>query len=336
LMADFKPRRPGKQRNNITVRLIEIVVALVIIYAIAEFAIGATAVTQISSPKNVTFTNATSLFMISGNEYAASVASSTPSSVQLYVTRVPAFENPTFYITLYIDNTTNFNGTAGKYANMQFKLLSTGSKSAVIEITPIPSTIVLNPTAARITVVGSTLTPVAVGGKVNITTTATTTVASTSTMASSSTTSIPGQAGGYLKAQSILASSKYFSLMNNYTILYKNTQNCTPSTYNLTFQAYHHSAPTGPSSYSNVSYVTPYSISLNITNSTTSTYYAIYTTLSHSTITTGSALILNISVIAGDLAGETFRGAFYGLSYTTLSDNYATAKGLGACGILVA
>src|SRR5208283_3648309 len=105
-MADFKPKRPGKRNSKLTMRLVEVVIVLLIIYFIASWVVGATSVTLISSPTNVTFTNTT---------------------------------------TLFIDNTTNFNGTAGRYANMQLKLFSTGSKSAVVQITPIPSTIALNP-----------------------------------------------------------------------------------------------------------------------------------------------------------------------------------------------
>jgi hypothetical protein len=336
-MADFKPKKPGKRRSNLTVRLVEVVIALIIIYAIASWAIGATSVTYINSPANVTFTNATSLFMISGNEYAVSVISSTSSSAQIYVTKVPAFQNPTFAVTMYLDNTTNFNGTAGRYANMQLKLLSTGSKSAVVEVTPIPGTIVLNPTASRITVVGSTLTPVAVGGEVSVTTVPTTSVPSaTTSVSTTATTTIGGQAGSLLKAQSILASSEYFSLMNNYTILYKETVNCTPGVYNLTFEAHNHFAPSGPSAYSNVSLVTPYSVVLNVTNSSNNNVYlATYKTLSRSTLTTGTALVVKINVTVGQIANVTYAGAFYGQNYADLASSYTSAKELGACGVLI-
>ena len=301
------------------------------------WAAGATAVTYISSPTNVTFTNATSLFSISGSEYSALLLSSTSSQVKLSITRVPAFLNPTFYVDMYMGNTTNFNGTAGKYANMQLKLLSTGSGSAVVEITPIPGTIVLNPTPSRITVVDTTLIPIVAGVKANVTTVPTTSVLTTSTsVPTTATTTIGGQAGGLLKAQSILSSSIYFGLMNNYTIRYQDTKNCSASQYNLTFQAYNHFAPSGPSAYSNVSLETPYSMVLNITNSTTSTYYATYKTLSHSTITTGKALVLTINVVSGGITNATFSGTFYGQSYSSLSTNYATAKNLGVCGIMVA
>ncbi len=335
-MADFRPRRPGKHGNKLTLRLVEAVVVLLFLYAIATWAVGAFSIIQVNSSTNVTFTNATALFTLSGSEYAASVVDSTPSSAQLSITRVPAFQNPTFYVTMYMDNTTNFNGTMGRYANMQLKLLSTGSKSADVQITPIPSTIVLNPTASRITVAGSTLTPVAVGGNVNVTTVPTTSIGVTSTITTSATTSIPGQAGGYLKAQSILASSEYFSLMNNYTVLYKDTVNCTAPSYNLTFTAYNHFAPSGPSAYSNVSMVTPYSAAINITNSSVHTYYATYKTFSHSTLTTGAAMVITINVTSGLIANVTFEGAFYGQTDAKLSSGYVTAKGLGACGILVA
>lgn len=335
-MADqnprFRPRPQARRGGNKIVLAVEIIIALIIIYFVATYIIGATSVVAISGPTSLTVTNSTTLFTLSGAEYSTSLISAGSSSAQVSLTKLPVFLNPTFYVTLYNNSATKVNGT-GTYANMQINLTSLSKHSIGVTITPVLTSLALSPDSSRITVADTSLTPfgsqasgsgsttIKFGNQTSSTTAATTTIPSTNY---------------YNQALNLLHVNLYYGLMENYTAVYANSTACTPSIYNQTFIRHNGIAPSGPSTYANVSQLVPYLMTLNVTNTTT-TAEAVYSVQTKSSSFTGAVLIIAMNLQTKAITGTTLQGLYQGQNYSTLLAGYRQAINIGggACGIWV-
>ncbi len=334
-MADrnpkFKPMQPKRQHGGLLWKIIGVIIVLAIIYFVATWLLGVLSVTSISGPTAFTLTNSSTIFTLSGSEYSASFVSAVPSGVQISMTRLPTFLNPTYYVIVYTGSATKFNG-AGSSANMQINLTSSTKTGAQIMITPLAANLGLAPDSSRITVAHTSLTPYGQqGAQSNATFT---TIASTTTILQSgssssttATTTIGSSTNYHAEAQAILQKNVYYALMANYTALYANESLCTPPIYNQTYNNLHGSYPSGPFSYQNVSQFIPTSLMLNLTN-TTSSATATYTATTQISSFSGPALIISMTLVPppGSVTSTTLTGVFQGANYTNLLSGLRQAQ----------
>lgn len=327
------PSQPHRGIGTIP-KLAAALIVIVVLYFIVTMFISPGAA-SVNGPTNFNVTNSTTLFSLNGQEYSMKFVSASSPTVVVAITRLPVFINPTMMVTLYIHNNTNVNGV-GTYANMQIRLLNISTKHAEISITPVPVDYGIVPDAARIRLV-QTILP-APGQSINETTATTTSTSTSSTTtgsSSSSTTVTPGGANN-ATAQSILKQSAYYPAMANYSIIYNNTVNCTATMYDNTMFQRYGKQPSGIDSYQNVSSLVPYSMKLSITNSTATMYKAVWSTTSHSSVTTGTALTINMDIATKTITSSVTSGVFYELNASELNTAVVKASGIGnACGIYV-
>ncbi|MCL4389477.1 MAG: hypothetical protein M1528_01890 [Candidatus Marsarchaeota archaeon] len=301
---------------------IGIIVAIAIVIAALSLVGGAIIV---NSPTTITVTSNPSVIKIGGSQYTLYLHGVKPiqNVAYLYIGKSPVFINSVLNVTLPLHNYTKVNdGTA--YANMEILLNSMTNKSASITITPLQAYLAESADSSRIVVLGP---PV-----INVNASTSTTIAAQST---SITTTISQQSPTE-RILAYLRNSEFYSLMQNYSNYYANTQNCTPTQYDNVFFSYTHNQPTGPSTYQNVSIVTPYNITMAITNNGEGNYAVKYSTVSHSSISTGVALTLIINLSTGQVLNETFAGAFKDQNYSTLSTALLGAQAINnACSIMI-
>ena len=321
------PRAPARPHNGIGVipKLVAALAVVVVLYFVVTMFVSPGA-TSIGGPTNFNITNSTTLFSLNGQEYSIKfISASNPTSV-VAVTRLPVFINPTMLITLYLHNNTNINGV-GAYANMQIRLLNISTKHVEISITPIPIDYGIAPDASRIKLI-QTILP-APGQSINATaaSTTSTSTSTTTTGSSSSSTTVPAGGANNAIVQAVLKQSAYYPAMVNYSRIYNNTVNCTTTLYDNTMFSRYGKQPSGADTYQNVSVLVPYSMKLSITNSTSTMYKAVWSTSSHASITTGTALTVNIDVVTKTITGSTPAGVFYETSVSDLNTAVVKASG---------
>ena len=164
--------------------------------------------------------------------------------------------------------------------------------------------------------------------------TSTVTVASTTV---STTTTINQTALAYQRVLGYLKINQWYGLMANESIQFANSKNCTPALYNSSFRKYNKAAPAVPLDYWNVSVITPYAVTLNLTSVGSGNYAAVYSTRSAAPYTTGPVLTLIINSANGDVLNVTRTGAFDGLSFSQIQSISLQAARIGnACGADVA
>ena len=171
--------------------------------------------------------------------YSFSVAQTGNSMAYVYVDKLPVFMNQPMEVMVEENNMTRINADSGSFANMGITLQSVNGNSVKVEITPLEASLGLAPDTARISTVNNML--LANGRKnvtTSITTTATTTVASTTTVSQINTTSA--------NIMAALKKNKSYAVMQNYTVLYANSANCTQSKYNSAYLKYYGVMPTRP------------------------------------------------------------------------------------------
>jgi hypothetical protein len=211
------------------------------------------------------------------------------------------------------------------------------NSSALVNVAPISAGLGISPDSSKIRVMPNFLT-LSGGGATTTIQGGTTTIATTSTTTSTSTSTIR-QLSIQEKVTGVLQKSLYYPLMLNYTILYANTVNCTSTLYNSAYIQHNAHAPSGQSTYQNISSIIPYGLSLNITGSS-NRYTASYITKSRSSIYNGiPALVIGVNLTSNTITSTqiTSSGIFSGASYNSLLSGYRQAVLIGnACGIYVA
>lgn len=308
---------------------IGIIVIVAIALAVVLLAFGTGAV-GVSGPTTLSITSTPAVIKIGGTQYVLSLHSSSPASgaAYLYIGRSPVFINPTLGVMLVLGNYTRISGNGSTYANMEIKLNSVTNSIASITITPLQAYLAEPPDYSRISVIGH------VAGSNQSASTTAVTVASTTTVA---TTTINQTATTYQRVLGYLKINEWYGLMANETTQFANSRNCTPTLYNSSYRKANNAAPVVPLDYWNVSVITPYAVTLNITNIGKGNYAATYSTKSATPYTTGPVLILVINASNGDVLNVNQTGAFKGLTYSQIQGISLQAASIGnACGTDVA
>jgi len=326
----FKNPRPHNRKKTNVKKVVGYAIIAIIIIAIAAYAITYKSVENLGSAGNVTLSSNGSVFMLGGSEYAAYM----DSGNTLYISKQPAFINPVLAVSLSKGVIIHVNYMS-KYSDMGIELVSENGSSYNVHFSTISQSLAVPPDSTQIKLISSnetatttTIAPIIPQSSSSGSTTSTTSVTVTTTVS---------KPNGYDSALSILKKSAYYSLMQNYSELYHNTSECTPALYNKTYEANNYgSTPSGPTTYQNASAFVPFNMTYSINDISGSLYRVNYTTLSKSTLTTGTALSMAINSTSGTISNVTLSGIFKTLNQSLLYQGYLNAVRIGgACGIYV-
>lgn len=329
-MANVKTygaRHAGRGRARLlAAAIVVIMVVLAVYYSLGQ---GVPQVTQTQS--FYLQSNQTSYFNIFGYLVAMKIVSSNNYSTAMYVSRVPILVGPVSSFSLTPGASVSVSSAGSQTADMNIKLISSGTKGATITITPLTASLsiatsnsisVLNPAALS-----------AAGANANAMAVLTTTVAVTS--ATTTITSAPATSSQ--QALSIANSSATGTLMKKFKALYNSDSACSASMYSATYSLYYSALPTVPNDYANVSVLTPTDITVNASLISGSQYRVTYSTVSSSPYTTGPAAVLTVNTSSSSVSGVAFAGVFNRLSYATINSTYAFQSGVSnkACGAFI-
>lgn len=328
-------------------KLIIAVAAVVVIAAASFLFFGSGGVTYISQSAELHLTNSTTLFNTGSGEYMIYVAQgSSATSPTVYISRLPALLNPLLQVSLSAGNMTRVNvGTT--YANLGITLNSAGKNSADVTLTVLDPSLQIAPDSGSISLVPAELGQQTTQGVLGATSpNITTTTVPQSLLSQSSTTSVAtttiSQANlSYGRAITAWHASKFYGLMANYTTMYQNTAECTPSTYNSTFIQLYGYAPQatgGAATFQNASINVPDGLYSNVTNAGSGNYYITYYTKapSGSAFNNAKALVLTVNASNEQILNSNYTGVFQDQSYASILQGYQEAVKLGgACGIEV-
>ena len=336
-MAPRKHKAPKAHNGRKAVKInagrlaIYAIIAIVII-AILAYAFTYKGIQDVGKGGNVTVSQTGTVFILSGSEYSAYIGN--PNT--LYISKQPAFLNPVMQISLPSNKAIVHVNYGTKYSNIGVELMSSHNGSDTIYFSDISQSLAVSPDTGAIKIINSSVsvTSTTTVPPSPITTNTTHTTKSTTSSTVTTTTAPPN---GYSNALAILKKSKYYSILQNYSVLYQNTSQCTPSLYNKTYEDNNYGAsPTGQSTYANVSAFVPYNMTYSLNSIGGNLYSVKYTSYSHTTLTTGTAFKMQINASDGAISNTTYSGVFQGLNTSLLYQGYITAARIGgACGIYV-
>lgn len=339
--SQHKQQQHMQKKSNSAMRLALKVIVLIIIIAGALYFLFFLNVneTAINSPTVVNVTQAGSLYHINNNQYYISLASISVNTgtAYIHITKLPIFVNPLLNVTLTLTNVTQINA-GSNFSNIAIQLQSLSPHSIAVKITPLFESLQIRPTYQYIKVLQSGLNNNQQGQQSTTTIASTTTIrggSSTSTTAGTTTTTIAAN-NTRAAISTALKADSYYALMLNFSLLYKNTSQCTPLMYNTSYVRKYGHLPNGQNSYVNVSQFTPYNMSSATTNVGHGNYNVSFVALT-SALGTIPAMTIEVNVSAKRTVSDTFApsGLFGGMSYSQIKSNYATALSGGACGIEV-
>jgi hypothetical protein len=334
MVLPYHARRQKRERLRINYR-IAAVIAILIVAAVAFFALSNLGVVYLGTQKTVTLNASATLVHMGSVGFTVSLASYNTTAAHIRLARTPIFLNPTLDVTLYPNSTTHVNlGT--RYSDLGVKLENIGNNIVTIDLIMINASLSLAPDSSLIKTVNNNV--YGGGGSTSIGTfnytNLTTSVAITQTT-SASTTSI-AQNATQASIMSAVRKSVYYPIMLNYTVLYANTRNCTPSLYNSTYLLHNGVAPAGADTYTNVSKVVPHSLTFSISKINGDRYDATYTTHSNFTGSNGPAIIIAVNATNSGIINSTVIGAFRGMSVAQIASGYNAAVAIGnACGVYI-
>ena len=304
-----------------------IVVAVVLIGLCFALQGGAT---KISASRTVTLAASPSYFSIGSGIYSLSLAQARSGVAHVYVDKLPIFINSMLNVTLYQNNMTKVN-SGSSFANIGLTLESVNGSSITVRITPLDTALQITPSTGRISAVNNLLL-INNGngtGTNSVTTTAMTTVTTVTTVAQTNTT--------HASIMTALNRNETYALMQNYSVIYANTQNCTQNLYNSAYISHYGYAPAGPTTYPNVSTFAPYGLYTNTTNLGKGNYSFAYSTRTVDPLyNNAQAVVIKVNISTARVSTVVFRGIFQDQSYTALLAGYSRAISIGGpCGIVV-
>lgn len=292
-----------------------IAIAVVILIIIAYVILQSSNAQLISSNKTLTLnTNSSFNFDLPDNSSVASIflASSSNSSITLYMSMVPVLEKKIMVIYVQKGALVNVSVYGSPYADLQVGFTSGGYKAAQITLAYIPKNLDVRPSALQL--LNSTSASQSTTTTISVNTQTTTVQQQTS----ATTTVFVNKT---LQALSEANSSTEGTLMVNYNTLYtKADTQCTPTVYNTTYIEKHSYAPTGPNTYANVTVAVPTSIFATITPISSTIYNITYTAV----IPIGNlpAMTMQINSTSKAVISYGFVGIFEGDSFTTALQQY--------------
>lgn len=321
-----RPRRKHSRRHN-KLRLpikkisIAVIIIAVIAIAIADFA-GSNGIVNITYNKTVMLNvNGSITFAVGGTgKTVLYLASSYNNISTFYISQYPVLENPVYTFTLTSGNTENISSTFSQNADLQIRLINSGSNSAQVEITKVPEGFSIRPSLINTLSQNATYQP-------------TTTVPYASTSASTTTVKPINTSTTVLSDVNL---SNIGKLMQNFGVLYRAGSSCTEQLYNTTLIQYKGIQPKGQFSYYNISMSTPTNVKITISKSTGSNYFVNYTVqLPRAQFSTPSVSVLYDSS-SNSVMSTVFGGAYQGLNYTALNQEYQFQSGISnACAAYV-
>ncbi len=333
-MAPRKHKAPKAHNGRKAVKInagrlaIYAIIAIVII-AILAYAFTYKGIQDIGTGGNVTVSQSGTIFILSGSEYSAYI--SNPNT--LYISKQPAFLNPVMQISLPSNKATVHVNYGTQYSNIGVELMSSHNGSDTIYFSDISQSLAVSPDTGAIKIINSSVS-VASTTTISPSPITTNTTHTTKSTTSSTVTTTTAPPNGYTNALTILKKSKYYSILQNYSMLYQNTSQCTPSLYNKTYENNYVTPPTGQNTYANVSAFVPYNMTYSVNSIGGNIYLVNYTAYSHTTLTTGTAFKMQINASDGAISNPTFSGVFQGLNTSALYQGYMSAARIGgACGI---
>ncbi len=323
-----------------------IIILVIIVLAVVYFALG-----YLNSAQTVTITGTTALtisaapqiMVLNGTSYMISLDSynATEKTAHVYLNALPPFINPEYNITLVQGVPVRVNAGTSDYATMLIVLSNASSGSAKVDISQIPLELQERPNSTYIALVNTSLSaygqpPSKAANKTttSIATTAPATTTKTTTVAT--TTTINQSANETQEVIAALEKGLYYPIMLNYSKVYANSVNCTPTLYNAVYKSYYNKTASGVSDYANSSAITPYALNYTVSNYASGYSTVTYSTTSHSAATTGVALTVNISRSSGLIVAEQLplNGVYGGSNATQLNSGLKKIALIGgACGV---
>ncbi|MEM3791240.1 MAG: hypothetical protein QXL16_00735 [Candidatus Micrarchaeaceae archaeon] len=237
----------------------------------------------------------------------------------LYFTKYPIGIAPIFAYPIQNGEELNISTSFSSYADISAKVTSLNLTYAKLNILVIPSFVRVGVTEGReiqpyLFMIGEKLRNITI---VNATT------STTSTSSTSTSTTINFTEVNMEKALSLANSTLPGILMQKLSRLYINSKYCTPSIYNETFLIKLNKTPSGPFSFYNVSYVTPYGVNVTAEKGAGSVYSVIYTLITKDPSFSKPALIIVLNISSKyPIVNVTYTGAYMGLNYTLLNQTY--------------
>jgi hypothetical protein len=310
--------RSGGRTKAVAAAVVIVIVALVAYYAIGQ------GVPQITQTQLVYVpVNQTSYFKIFGYLVAMRLQSSSNYSAVLYASRVPVLLGPVSAFSLATGASASVSSAGSQIADINVKLMSSSSKGASIDVTPLPSTLAVG-TSSTVSV----LNPAALGSASSAN--AVTVVPSLTTAVTTSATTTILNTGATLKQQAIgiANATQVGTLMKKYKALYNSDTACTASVYGATYSIYYGAMPTVPNDFANVSALTPTDIAVNATLVSGSRYNVTYSLVSGSPYTRGPAVVVTVDTSLSSAVGTAFAGMYRGLSYATINNTYTFQSGI--------
>jgi hypothetical protein len=352
-MAAFKKEPDYKQQKNKSsigknnkwlIAAAAVIVILLAVYLVYSN-VGASA---ISTPATANLTSQGTVFSINSQQYLISFAGAATGTSKAYVhiSKLPVFENPLLNVTLTLGNITKVNaGTT--YANIGIELAAVAHNSITIKVTSIATSLDVDPDSQYISVISGTLytsgkvasssTTIAQNSISNGTTTTTKTTTGSSTSTSTSTT-IKATNTTSLEINSTLKKNYTYSLLLNFSKLYANSTNCTPTLYNSTYVKKYGTIPSGPNTYENVSVIVPYGMVQTTSSAGGTDYFVNFTTRATSSLYDNkTAVTLKLDPASGEMVSQSINssGIFEGQSVSQMGQDYIAAVGEGVCGVEV-
>jgi hypothetical protein len=327
----------GVKKRRYSIKLITSVIIVVILIVAAVATLSSSNIHYISSPTTVSILQNSSIYYklpSSQSTFVLYLKNSTNYGSLFYITSIPILSSPVMALSLNSNSSANVSSSNIGIADMHISLLNSNSKGAVIEITPIPTSLGLKPNGQISIIPQATFTEKMLY-KGNVVIVSTTTTSSTTTI---TTTTINQSA--IIPVQQIMTfmnSTSYGILANNLNSLYIKDRVCNASVYNATFIRYENIAPTGPNSFYNVSPSVPRSVNITISRLGSNSYIVTYIGVTPLKSYTSPILImkLNMSSIS-PIVNATFEGPFKYMNYTQVASIYALQSSVGTfCGAYV-
>lgn len=304
-------------------------IAIIIVLAaaaIVALSLGSQHIRAISSGSTLSMVKGSpEYFEVSGTQHVFSILleNSSGSGAVVYISRYPVLEGPILNVSINSAEVINVSLEGTQSADLQIKLLSSGSNSASLLMTAVPQTFsirtspgikVLNPT----TLSGSESTQQSIPVQGSTTSTLTSTYLATTTVQQP-------QQNTSLAALALANSTNIGILLNNYKALYNKDTGCTSGIYNSSLLTYAKQSPTGPLSFYNMSRQIPTDITASASKTAAGLYKVVYTTISPSEKSIAVTMYMNS---AGAVLNVTYSGTFTGMNYSQLSNSYAFQSGI--------
>ena len=330
MATEHKEARKPRARFGLSTALL-VVLVIVLAAIIAEFELSSAQITSISSLQLSSKPDTT--FSFAGSYYLAYVGSEGSSSAVIYLERQPILLNPVLEINVSSSAGTFVSPTLGNVASMELKLLSAGNGTATISISYVSPSLSIPVSSGGIRVLKHA--PV-VAPASNSTVSKKNASSSTTTTVSTTTTTVSNVNTTKEKIMAIADNYGLFGTLQDYAAAYSNMSKCTPALYNSTYISYTGSYPSGPSTYYNASSITPHAMTYSINYVNLSTYSIVFSTASDSSITNGTAAIINIDMASDSVSSYKLEGAFSGQTAAGMLSNYINATKIGGyCSIAV-